>query len=93
MASNKRLQRRSTLDLRCWVLVGSNIADVECRVRDISDSGAKVQVPDGMNLEGEVKLFLTQDGAVSRTCEVVWRKDREVGLRFTNRPSQKRRGM
>jgi hypothetical protein len=93
MSSDKRLQRRSTLNVRCWILVGSNVGDVECRVADISDSGAKVTVPDGLKLDGEFKLFLTQDGAVSRTCEVVWRKDCEVGLRFTHRPTQSRRGM
>lgn len=93
MVSDKRLQRRSTLDIRCWILAGSSVEDVESRVLDISDSGARVVVPDGLNLEGELKLFLTQDGAVWRTCEVVWRKDSEVGLRFTHRPVQPRRGM
>ena len=91
MASNKRLQRRSKLDIRCWVLVGLSLADAECRILDVSDSGARVEVPAGMNLDGEIKLFLTQDGSVSRTCEIVWRNDREVGLRFTNRPTQQLR--
>jgi len=93
MVPDKRFERRSPLDIRCWILVGSNLADVECRVVDISDSGAKVTVPDGLNLEGELKLFLTQDGAVWRTCDVVWRKDCEVGLRFTRRPSPRHRGL
>jgi len=93
MASDKRLQRRSALNVRCWILVGPNAAGRECRVVDISDTGAKVKVPDSLHLEGELKLFLTQDGAVWRTCEVMWRKDCEVGLRFTHRPTQRRRGM
>src|SRR4051794_17171703 len=93
MASDKRLQRRSTLNLRCWIFVGANVADAECRIVDISDTGAKITVPDGLSLDGELMLFLTQDGAVSRTCDVVWRKDCEVGLRFTHRPTQRSRGM
>jgi hypothetical protein len=36
-------------------------------------------------LPAELVLSLAKDGKVRRHCELVWRKDNEVGVRFVAR--------
>jgi len=62
-----------------WITSSAQMqADVECRVRDISDSGAKVVVPDDMKLDGELKLFLNSGSRrVRALCRKwLWRQRR-----------------
>jgi hypothetical protein len=54
---------------------------VNCMVRNISESGAGVEVVDPVGIPHEVTLLiLTQH--VRQHCYIVWRKEKRLGLMF-----------
>ncbi|MGI9424789.1 MAG: PilZ domain-containing protein [Hyphomicrobiaceae bacterium] len=58
---------------------------IPCVVKNISATGARVSsdlVPD---IPDTFDLIIDLDGLEAR-CEVVWRKDKEVGVRFVGAP-------
>ena len=54
----------------------------ECRMCDVSAGGARFVHAISDELPAEVLLSLSRDGRVRRLCQVVWRKDNEIGVRF-----------
>jgi PilZ domain len=54
----------------------------DCRVMDISDTGAKLAAEQARDLPKEFTLALSEHGNAMRQCEVVWSKDDEIGVRF-----------
>jgi hypothetical protein len=56
-------------------------ANLTCVVRDLSRTGAAIEVPNPASLPDKFKLILEMESA-SRPCVVVWRKARRVGVRF-----------
>ncbi len=60
----------------------------ECIVRDISAGGAKFVHKITDELPGTLVLALSKDGNVRRSCELVWRKDDQVGVRFVRPPAR-----
>lgn len=55
---------------------------VSCRVRDISDSGAGIDMRDGRRLPDSFQLAI--GGQASRPAQLVWHAVRRVGVRFTD---------
>ena len=56
----------------------------ECRIGDVSDTGAKLTIRgsvDGLNTD-EFFLVLSTTGNAHRRCERVWLKGDELGVRF-----------
>jgi hypothetical protein len=56
----------------------------ECRIEDVSDSGAKVSIGgsiDGLDLR-EFFLVLTPNATAYRRCERIWVRGDELGVRF-----------
>jgi hypothetical protein len=56
----------------------------ECRIGDVSDTGAKLTIRgsvEGLNTE-EFFLVLSTTGSAHRRCERVWLKGDEIGVRF-----------
>src|SRR5262249_10524302 len=54
----------------------------ECRMRDVSSSGAKLVHEIQDEMPKRFLLSFSRDGRVRRQCQVVWRKEREIGVRF-----------
>ena len=84
MSQDKRKSRRrpvcykARLELRPGRPVGSVLSD-------ISDTGARLDVPYPDKVPDRFLLWLTETGAARRTCHVVWRKMRQIGVRFERR--------
>ncbi len=55
---------------------------VRCMLSDISDSGARLNVPFPDKVPARFRLWLTTSGNARRTCQVVWRRARQIGVRF-----------
>ena len=76
--------RRST---RKRVLLGGKIVynegsyTYDCRIRDLSDGGARVVVAAGLVIPTHVVLIDTR-GGIAYEAEVVWMKAPEFGLKF-----------
>lgn len=55
---------------------------VECMLRDISDTGAKLLLIVPKELPDQFILRLSMDGRVARKCRVSWKSDNEIGVTF-----------
>ena len=60
-----------------------------CAVADISETGARLNVEDIDSIPDEFMLVLSRRGDAQRKCRVVWRKQRQIGVEFTNSRSSK----
>ena len=52
-----------------------------CTVRDMSAIGASIEVADAMNVPDRFSLVLEMESA-ARKCEVMWRRERQLGVKF-----------
>ncbi|MGO4716065.1 PilZ domain-containing protein [Bradyrhizobium sp. 2TAF24] len=55
---------------------------ISCTVRNLSDSGASLEVASPIGIPDSVVLELEGGG---RRCRVVWRKEKRIGVRFVDR--------
>jgi len=53
-----------------------------CAVLDISESGAKISIDHSITLPLEFTLQMSKSGAVSRQCQLIWRTQDQIGVRF-----------
>ena len=81
MTHDQRKSRRrpisylAKLELRPGKAVG-------CILSDISDTGARIDVPYPDKVPDRFRLWLTATGTARRTCTVVWRKAHQMGVKF-----------
>jgi PilZ domain len=54
----------------------------ECALSDVSDRGARINVHDSEIIPDNFLLLLAENGAAQRRCRVIWRKPRELGVKF-----------
>jgi hypothetical protein len=52
-----------------------------CTVRDMSATGASIELADAMNVPDRFSLTLEMESA-ARKCAVVWRRERQLGVKF-----------
>lgn len=58
---------------------------LSCRIRDISDTGARIEFKMDDDVPDEFALIIGGNEDVRRLCTVVRRIDRSVGVRFPER--------
>jgi hypothetical protein len=58
---------------------------MNCTVRDVSDTGARLRVEGSLSAPDTFELIIEIDG-LEASCEVVWRSKSEVGVRFLGAP-------
>ena len=56
-------------------------AGVDCTVRNISMTGAQIEVPEATTLPPSFKLAIAADNFL-RGCRLIWNKERRVGVAF-----------
>ncbi|MBR1171309.1 PilZ domain-containing protein [Bradyrhizobium sp. DASA03005] len=54
---------------------------IDCTVRNLSDTGAALDVTSPVGIPDHFTLFVQADGRHLR-CTVVWRKEKRIGVRF-----------
>jgi hypothetical protein len=54
---------------------------IDCTVRNISETGAALEVVTPLSIPDKFTLIVQPDG-LSRSCRVVWRKQRRIGVTF-----------
>jgi hypothetical protein len=62
-------------------LVVAQTSTFQCTVRNISSTGLCVEMPSTLAIPGRVELRM-DDGTPSRVCEVAWRTETRLGLRY-----------
>ena len=80
MTENRRAVRRRVLKSAMIEFEGGAFS---CAVRNISDSGAALDVPTSVGIPHEFELFVTTD-RTERHCCVVWRKATRIGVTFAS---------
>lgn len=63
----------------------NKFSTLNCQVRDISGTGCRLRVDKPMTFPARFCLDVELDGLVAE-CEIVWRRDFEVGVRFVGEP-------
>jgi len=56
----------------------------ECQFRDISVTGARLQIGKSETLPERFTLLLAAIGKPHRRCRIAWRTDTEAGVEFIN---------
>ncbi len=79
MYKDQRRSERRDIDLR--VEAHTPIA---CSLSDVSNTGARLSLPDPAALPEEFLLLLRDD--LRRWCRVKWRSDTQIGVEFVQRP-------
>ena len=78
----KRAHKRQPVQRKAWLVDHVTGRLFLCVMSDVSDGGARLELPPGMNPPQIFALSLTETGKVLRFCEVRWRRDGAVGVRF-----------
>jgi hypothetical protein len=84
MAVPKR-RRSSARKMRrhdAWIMFEGDVRSYECQVADISADGAKLISGAEVIVGSHVKLSTSSHAIVSKPCEVLWRRGRQIGVRF-----------
>jgi hypothetical protein len=81
MIKDKRKARRQSMRHTAWLAVSAE-QRTDCTLSDVSDTGARVDVQDSTTIPDHFVLMLSSNGAARRFCRVVWRKPRQVGVKF-----------
>ena len=87
---NRRSAPRRRVLKGCIVAYNNRHCTIECMLRDISASGARLQVTGSLDIPDTFELIVEVDG-VEAECEVVWRYGRDVGVRFISQLKQSTR--
>jgi hypothetical protein len=86
----KRIAQRRLVAFRAHLKLSADKEPIECVVRDISQTGARLILGSIPDLPETFSLLLSKD--VTRNCRVIWRKDKQIGVSFVNRQMEKKQG-
>jgi PilZ domain len=81
-AATKKREARKSLRQSGWITLEGGFAARRCVVEDISTTGAKITVDDPNVLPARWRLAFARDARTGRTCQVVWRRGKSVGVKF-----------
>lgn len=84
---NNRRQLRKRMLKGGTIAFSGRHATIACVVRDISDTGARLQVAQANGVPDTFELIIELDG-FEAPVEVVWRTVGEIGVRFLAQPSK-----
>ncbi|MGY9106621.1 MAG: PilZ domain-containing protein [Alphaproteobacteria bacterium] len=79
--SEKRVAPRRKAFLVGKIIYGGETYTIDCTIRDISETGARVQVPDPFSVPNNI-TFLDPKNFCAYETSIVWRKGGEMGLSF-----------
>ena len=77
--SDNRADPRKRLLKSGWIIFSDKTAKLECTVRNLSDTGACLQISTTCGMPSTFGLII--DG-VRHSCRIVWRTDSRLGVTF-----------
>ena len=81
-AASKKRDARKSVHQAGWITLDGGFATRQCTVHDLSSTGAKITVEDASVLAGNLRLAFSRDAKTGRSCEVVWRRGKSLGVKF-----------
>ena len=85
----RRIERRYAVNMRAVIQAKRESPKIQCRVTDISASGAKLNVMDG-DVPDDFVLCFNANGTVIRICKLVWREGTAIGVQFVDQKKSDR---
>jgi hypothetical protein len=85
MAANRRKSIRRAIGYGAKIVAPDGSWNRECRVLDVSATGAKLAIDRPEELPRDFLLALAMHGNALRRCRVVWSKTSEIGVKFEQR--------
>jgi PilZ domain len=82
MTDDKRDDARRRTLKGARIVYGGGAFTIDCTIRNISTTGARLQVPTSITVPDTFTLIELQGGA-GRAATVIWRKGDTIGVRFT----------
>lgn len=76
----ERINRRRTI-LRGKIVFGLAARSVDCIIRDLSDTGAKVRLAGAEKLP-KIAWLVDAGRGLAFEAQVIWTRDRDLGLKF-----------
>jgi hypothetical protein len=55
---------------------------IDCVIRNLSETGAALEVESPLGIPDDFTLYLTQDEKTNWNCRVAWRSANRIGVRF-----------
>lgn len=80
---NRRLEPRRRVARTATIADQAALTPVPCVILDVSNSGARLDVPASATVPHRFKLMIDAD-ASERICDVVWRRGNAIGVRFAD---------
>jgi hypothetical protein len=65
-----------------YIVFNDRRSTISCVIKNLSDSGAKLQVPSALGIPNTLRQVLTDK--TERPCWVVRRTEKEIGVAFTD---------
>jgi hypothetical protein len=78
MAKQRKTPRQRTL--KSGTIILGKKAKLECKVRNLTESGACLEVDATFGIPSTFMFGLP--GQTVQTCKVIWRTDRQLGINF-----------
>lgn len=78
---NKRISPRIRTFLKGQVVFNNRMSTMDCVIRNISGTGAKLQLTQAVTLPDQFELHIPQKGETSRV-RIRWRRGDEIGVSF-----------
>jgi hypothetical protein len=85
LETNKRAAQRLRVLKQGKILLPNNMTIIDCTVRDLSETGAKLLCSDPGAIPNEFRLVLTAD-RMMRDVKVAWRRPDMLGVQFESAP-------
>ena len=85
MSTNRRKSIRRAIGYGAKIVATDGSWNRECRVLDVSETGAKLAIDQPTELPQDFMLSLSAHGSAIRQCQVVWAAGCEIGVRFERR--------
>jgi hypothetical protein len=85
--NRRRCPRRTANDV-VWIEKVPTILE-RCTLVNVSEIGARLTISDVYDLPESFALHLTRESAGARRCQIIWRRDHEVGVEFLSERANK----
>jgi hypothetical protein len=82
--AGKKREARKSVRQNGWITLDGGFAARPCVVIDLSAAGAKLTVEDTQSLGPKLRLAFSRDARTGRSCEVVWRRGKTMGVKFVS---------
>lgn len=78
-----RVAKRQRVLKSAKIIYGPSQSVVDCAVRDLSDTGAKLICQRNELLPDEIRIVFLQNNTI-RSAKIAWRRGEQIGIHFTS---------